>query len=414
MLVGPATWLGTPAGLERPLGATYSKRGVRLTTRSGHSLVVGCSEELLMARRGQLDAVPAGDVTRRDHAVLRFGGRWPESDPRPPRFEPTAAYGSQKRIAIPSVMTSELAFFLGAYVAEGHTTPSNWTVTITNAVDEVLGRVVDAVRTTFGTEPRVVRPPDRCPSVAVSSKTLVEFLKELGCGRVAAQKRIPDWIMRSSRETIVAFLEGLFLDAFTAWMGSTPKWGIGVVSPGLLDDVQVLLTRLGIVHGRCEKIDAHGRASGEVYAVGEAAQGLLGLVPFAEPDKARRAHQRLAATPGQSTSDVVPIVRPRELHAVLPRSRTGHGPRSRYAFLRDPRTRHVSRRTIERLRAEPGVTLPSDLVWVLENGIHFAPVAEVTSLGDVGLLECGALIPDTLNGFIPWESSDSTSHGAAG
>lgn len=401
MLVGSETWVGTTSGLERPSAGWCRGGGVRLTARSGHSLVVGRGEKLLIVRQGELAMVRIHHVIRGDHVALKFGGCWPETDPEPPLFQPTAPYGTQKRVSIPSVMTPELAFFLGAYASEGHSTPSNWTITITNAVDEVLGRVVDAVRTTFGTKPRVVRPRERCPSVVVASKTLVEFLRELGCGRVAAEKRIPDWVMRSRRETVVAFLEGLFLDAFTAWMGSTPKWGIGVVSTGLLDDVQVLLTRLGILHGRCEKTDSVGRASGEVYAVGEAAQNLLRLVPFAEPEKAQRAHQRLAVRPAQSTADVVPIVRPRDLHAVLPRSGTGRGPRSRYAFLRDPRTRHVSRRTIERLRAEPDVSLPAELSWVLANGIHFSPVVDVVQLTDVRLRDSTLRGDETLNGLLP-------------
>lgn len=401
MLVGSGTWLQAATSLERPSGTTHRGPGVRITARSGHSLVVGRAEELLLARQGELLMVGADDVRRSDHVALRFGGRWPDVDPRAPEFAPTAPYGSQKRVSIPSEMTSSLAFLLGAYVSEGHTAPSNWTVTITNAVDEVLERVAGAIRATFDTEPRMVRPRNRCPSVVLASKTVVEFLSELGCGRVAGEKRIPEWVMRSSPETVVAFLEGLFLDAFTAWMGSTPKWGISVASPGLLDDVQIVLTRLGILHGRSEKPDAStGRRYGEVYAVGEAAQKLLRLVPFAEPDKALRAQQRLGVAPSQSTADVVPIVRPRALHAVLPRSGAGHGPRTRYAFLRDPRSRHVSRRTLERLHAEPGVNLPAELKWVLGNGIHFSPVAEVLHLPGIRLHDCVVGDHETLNGFV--------------
>ena len=48
-----------------------------------------------------------------------------------------------------------ILYVLGAYAAEGHTTPSNWTVTITNSVPDVLERVADAWQRVFGVEARV-------------------------------------------------------------------------------------------------------------------------------------------------------------------------------------------------------------------------------------------------------------------
>ena len=52
-------------------------------------------------------------------------------------------------------MTEELAFLLGAYAAEGHTTRSNWTISITNSVPEVLERVRQAWQDLFGLQARI-------------------------------------------------------------------------------------------------------------------------------------------------------------------------------------------------------------------------------------------------------------------
>lgn len=79
-------------------------------------------------------------------------------------------------------MTPELAFLLGAYASEGHTTRVNWTVTITNACEGVLARVAAAWGSEFGVAARITRDAGRCAGVAVSSKTIVEFLEYLGTG----------------------------------------------------------------------------------------------------------------------------------------------------------------------------------------------------------------------------------------
>ena len=80
-------------------------------------------------------------------------------------FVPSAAYGSQKPIAIPAEMDCGLAFFLGAYAAEGHISRSTWTVKISNADEAVIPLVADMAEAVFGTAPKVVRPRGRCASI---------------------------------------------------------------------------------------------------------------------------------------------------------------------------------------------------------------------------------------------------------
>ena len=55
-----------------------------------------------------------------------------------------------------------------------------------------------------------------------------------------------------------------------------------------------------------------------------------------------------------------------------------------YRFLCDPRTTHVSRRTLERIAFRHGVTLPNWLQSVLVDNLHFSPVM---SVGDAGVQE---------------------------
>jgi intein/homing endonuclease len=353
--------------------------------------VVGTpNHRLLVAGDGQLDWMALEDVLPGEYVAVQYGTElWSQL---PARFDDVVLsdpYGCQKSVTIPTEMTEELAFLLGAYASEGHTTRSTYTVSITNSVDAVLDRVAAAWESEFGVTAKVVRPADRCPHVLVASKTVVEFLEFLGCGSRASEKRIPDAVLRSPREMVLAFLQGLALDAYTT-VASAPKWAICVDSPGMLDDLQAVLTNLGIVHSRVSKLNKeYGKTYGEVYTTGEHAQRLVELVPFLEPDKAARACElsSLDFSSGNNTADVVPGIFPRDLYELIPKAPPGRlgrglGRTAEFAFLCDDRTRNVTRRTLERVAAIPGVVLPEWLQMVLRDRLHFSPVESVARVDD--------------------------------
>jgi len=364
-------------GGRRPVRGAVLRSGHSITGTPNHRVLVGGNEGLEWRR---LDQLHPGE-----YVATRYGADLWATIPFPfDGFRASALRCSQKSVRLPERMTAELAFLLGAFVAEGHASLSNWTVVVTNADEGVLARVADAWRSEFGVEPRIMRPAGKCPAVVVSSKTLVEFLDYLGCGHRASDKRIPDAVLLSPREMVLSFLSGLFLDGYVS-LGPAAKVGICMDSPKLLDDLQPILTNLGVVHSRITKHDRHYHKNfDEVYATGSEAQRLAGLVPFAEAHKAAAAARLLACRFGQSTADVVPGLSPRQLYSLLPRGKSGrggHGVRSEFSFLLDPRTRHVSRRTLERIAGLPGVTLPEWCRTVLSDGLHFSPVASVADAG---------------------------------
>jgi hypothetical protein len=186
---------------------------------------------------------------------------------------------------------------------------------------------------------------------------------------------------------VLAFLQGLSLDAYVS-VTSMPKWAICLDSAGLLDDLQAVLTNLGIVHGRISKWNAkYNKYYDEVYATGAHAQLLAFLVPLAEPDKAERAWQlcERGIDSQRNTSDVVPGVSPRELYNSLPygeRNPEGRLLRTEFRFLCDKRTKFVSRATLERVWSVPGVRLPQWLDTVVLEGLHFSPVESVSDGGE--------------------------------
>jgi intein/homing endonuclease len=365
-------------GGERPVMEVRLRSGHRVTGTPNHRVLIGDGNGLEWRR---LDELEPGD-----RVATKYGDElWA---PQPPRFEGFVGsdrYGSQKTVTIPEAMTEDLAFFLGAYAAEGHIARGTWTIKIANADEHVLARLVDAGERLFGLRPCVRRHPSKCPSVELSSKTLVEFFDYLGTGNGAAHKRIPNAVLASPRELVLSFLEGLTLDSYLP--ASVPKWAICLASRELLDDLQAILTNLGIVHSRIEKYNPeYDRSFEEVYTTGRHAQRLLEQLRFPERHKALRAAQIVAGDFAQSTADVVPGITGSELYNMIPRGRAGRsgagtGRSREFSYLKDGRTREVSRTSLERVATLEEIGLPNWLDQVLEDNLYFSPVVSVEDAG---------------------------------
>ena len=364
-------------------GGTKPVRKARL--RSGHEITGTSNHRVLTAAEAGFEWKALEDLEPGDTVAVQYGADlWSDVPGWIANFEAAPAHGNQKAFTPPLELSEELSFLLGAYASEGHIARSNWTVKITNSVPEVLARVARAFETELGIKAQVVLPKDRCAYVAATSKAMVELFEHLGCGDRASNKRIPDAVLRSTREHVLAFLQGLSLDAYTAGPQGA-KWAICLDSPGLLDDLQAVLTNLGVVHSRIAKFNSeNGKTYGEVYATGTHARRLVELVPFLEPDKAARAIVNVGSIEGddRNTADLVPIS-PRALYELLPRQRRrGQGYiRGNFAYLCDDRTRFATRRSLERVAAVDGVVLPPWLKSVLHDNLHFSPVAAIEDAG---------------------------------
>ncbi len=365
-------------GGRREVREVELRSGLRITGTPNHRVLV-------VAESG-LDWQRLDDLSVGDFVAQQVGAEmWSTTVPR---LETSVSplYGSQKPVRLPDEMTEELAFLLGAYTSEGCVIRSNWTVGITNSDAEVRERITEAWWSQFGVRARVDSHGGRCPTIEVSSKSIVEFLDLLGVGSRASEKRIPDAILRSPRAMVLGYLQGLALDAYTT-AGRGAKWAICTDSPNLMDDVQAVLNNLGVLTSRISKYNRHyDKHFEEVYATGEHARRLIDLVPFAEVHKRDRAARTREAVVGRSpgTSDVVPGISPADLYRCLPLDPTDPAPnplRAEFAFLRDPRTRHVTRRTLERVATVHGAILPQWLRVVLDDKLHFSPVANVNIIG---------------------------------
>lgn len=353
--------------------------------RNGTRLWGGGS--VLTAVDGRLQATQVRNLVAGDWVGLSYGEGFARL---PQTLLPTSlspAYGNQKRVQLPFVMDDDLALLLGMYASEGHTNPSNYSIVITNSEEPVLERCVLLWEKVFGLRARIVRQREKCPAVIVASKTVVEFFQNLGCGRRAADKRIPRRLMASPRPVVLAFLQGLALDAYTSSTGPSVKWAICVDSPALLDDLQTLLRQLGVLSGRVSKFNPHyAKSYDEVYVSGRDAQQLVLLVPFLEATKQESARRLLARQLDErrNGSDGVPLVHGSLLYAEMPKGRggrsgAGSGVAHAWRSLTDQRTVWPSRHIVQRI-ADAGYRLPRDLQRVLDDDLHFSPVVSVHGL----------------------------------
>ena len=316
-----------------------------------------------------------------DWVGLPYGQGFPEHDVQLPRSRTSPGYGNQKSVAVPTVMDETLALLLGMYASEGHTSISNWCIHITNAEDVVLAACAEFWQACFGVSAKINRPTDRCSSVTVASKTIVEIFTEFGCGTHAWNKRIPAAVMASPEPVVMAFLRGLALDGLTSTTGPNALlWGICMDSPGLLDDFQHLLRLGGLKSGRISRYNKeYDKYFDQVTMSGTEAQKFLRAVPFLEPSKAPSAEKLLAMTLDvrRNRADVIPLVHGSVLHALIPKGRSGRkgkGTRtSAWRSLCDPRTQWPSRYMVERLAAA-NIPLPRDVACALDEPLVFSPV----------------------------------------
>jgi DNA polymerase I-like protein with 3'-5' exonuclease and polymerase domains/intein/homing endonuclease len=182
---------------------------------------------------------------------------------------------NDKKSPLPEQLTPEFARFLGYYVAEGNTTTnhSSKSVIINNKDPEVIEDLCKLSAIIFGRPPRALVDKNGVTRLSWHSSKLSDLLTFLGIGDGAANKCIPDVIMRASYESVTEFLR-----AFFEGDGSISESYIsaGSKSYALIQQLQTLLLNLGIVaylehrdipnYGRHYKLRIIGRESHEHFA----------------------------------------------------------------------------------------------------------------------------------------------------
>jgi V/A-type H+-transporting ATPase subunit A len=183
---------------------------VRVRTRSGRSVRVTPIHRLFtIGPDGVLRETMARDLKPGDYvaSVRQIPANRTDSEIRV-ELAPLQRRG--KKIRVPTVMSTDLAEFLGLFVAEGYVRGRS-TVVFTNSDETLLARFLGLARTVFDLEGKIERQATKTPNVLLHSRLLVDLLDQLGTGRLSGDKRIPPTVQASTNATLAAFLRGYYV-----------------------------------------------------------------------------------------------------------------------------------------------------------------------------------------------------------
>lgn len=221
---------------------------VKVTTRCGFQ-VEGTFVHPLMTRTTggetfvKLEHIHEGDYLCVDRTV----GAFPTEEPLLMLPDLAEIAPHAKRYPVPDRMNPRLARLLAYIVSEGYTRQHYFSQS-KEINPQIHNEIRDLLLEQLGWEGDLASEKD----IQVGSVYLRKYLTHLGIAPVlSAAKTIPDPILRSTRESVVAFLQGMFESA-----GSVVAGGVELSSASekLSLQLQILLLRFGIVAHRSPKL----------------------------------------------------------------------------------------------------------------------------------------------------------------
>jgi spore cortex formation protein SpoVR/YcgB (stage V sporulation) len=178
-------------------------------------------------------------------------------------------------------LDEQLGRFLGLLVGDGHVPSNPRHVGFTSGSKARAEEFAGLVEELFGVEPTVSEQGSRW-RVYADSKDLMDFLTcvfDIPEGGAAAEKRVPEQILRSPKPVVAEFFRGLMdADGYAGDAGVI----LSTKSEGMSQEVQLLLTNFGILSRRREQSDG----CYHVHLTGKSAQLFADEIGFGYNEKA--------------------------------------------------------------------------------------------------------------------------------
>jgi len=344
-------------GAAQALRTVSTRLGYRLTGSPNHMILTLTPEgepawkELRLLQEGDYVALGRGVHT------------WSAEDAAFPAWE-HCYYGNERQQPhFPARLTPELAYFIGLWVGDGHFYENEaghqYELGWTQKEPERRERFAGLLRDLFGVQPRITEPRDHAGAVLVGSRALIRWLKDVvGLAGGARNKAIPDCVLRSTRESVRACLQGLWeTDGTIRENGS--NWAMfATCSETLARQVHMLLLAFGIVSSlkRCP-------SDWEVRVYGGNVNLLVELLPSLRARFTVGAELKTTALPNV---DVIPFVKPK-MRALYLRAENRDALKARYSGnLHDARKPNVSYRLLADFLRDVRVGDAESLKWHAE------------------------------------------------
>jgi predicted Ser/Thr protein kinase len=366
-------------------GASFPLRTV--TTRLGYQLS-GAPNHMV------LTLTPEGEPAWKEMRLLKEGdyvalGRgihtWGTEDVTLPSWE-WKPYGNERHHPrFPRRLTPALARFLGLWVGDGHFYVNEeghqHELVWTQQEPQRLEMFRHLLQDLFGVEARVVLREDHAGSVALGCRALVQWLQEVvGLKGRAANKAIPDCVLRSTRECVRACLQGLWeTDGTVRDNGS--NWAMfATCSPTLARQVHTILLAFGIVASL-----KRTPSDWEVRVYGQNVNRLGELIPALRERFTVGAERHAKPLPNV---DVIPFIKPR-LRTLYQRASNREELEKRYSGnLHDARKANVSYQLLADFLRDVRTDDAESLQWhrelshLLEQRYVWLPITRLETSGE--------------------------------
>ncbi|MFP4523979.1 MAG: DNA gyrase subunit A [Candidatus Woesearchaeota archaeon] len=188
---------------KHPVITAETQTGHTITGSHNHPVLTWTFEEKPALRWKRLDKLREGDVI-----VLSRDGVFPTRAPKLVAHHPPK--GRDKDLTLPAAMNKELAFLLGALVAEGSYHQKK--ILFNNSDDAYYEKVKQAILNNFkGTQLYERDIMGGCKQLEIYHQRAVKFLHNIGYPQSRSDgKHIPQTVLQSPRQMQRAFLQGLF------------------------------------------------------------------------------------------------------------------------------------------------------------------------------------------------------------
>ena len=273
--------------------------------------VLGCTDthRIKAVYGDKVDWVYAHELNPGDYVPVPLGYNVFSTRDAELHFDQGRLYHNQTKILVPETMNPDLAWFVGAYIADG--SYSGNTLVLTSNNSDVLLKCDRIVKEQFGLSGKfdLDNRVHYTTMYKVTSKSLHEFMMHIGCTGTAGDKEIPWSILESSRESVIQFVNGLFLEGCVP--ATQPKIGIVSKSHKLLTRLQLVLNNFGIL---CNISESYNKKYDTMYHLltiySEEFMGLFAeIFTLDDEHKAKNLRKHLSNGIGVSTSDVIPFAK---------------------------------------------------------------------------------------------------------
>jgi superfamily II DNA or RNA helicase len=215
-----------------------------VTTSKGYTFTGRPNHRIRVLRNGCVEWVALSDICGTDQLCLYTRPYFSDTT-SPICFTREGTSSNIVKYVAPTFLTTDYCYFLGAIVGDGHVTTKN--IISFTSEDDPDSQAVFFSRVT-GVPFKVSRSGGRTPSVEAYSAWLQSFLSYLGINSKSHDKKVPDVIFSQPKESVAAFLQGLY--DTDGYCDGKRHIQFSTSSVEMSKEVQLLLLQFGIVSKR--------------------------------------------------------------------------------------------------------------------------------------------------------------------